>query len=725
MALIHHSGTFYNRLNQRIRVDIKEIGKTGDTYSPAQPLKFGSNTVKIFKNAQEELFGDIIPTVAEIELQSFTAFQYLHLFDTEVLDKYNKRKRFVCEITNETNDEVVFYGVITSTLYEEEKSDKYPKIIKLTAGCGLSELKYVKRGSTGLTDGSSSGIWKDFEKITLFELITEVINDIKTPEKLDIHILSELYPLQEVNNSGKKGSFYNTYLEPQVYQRQDGMASNLDILKDIISGYGCRLFQDGKVWKIQRYADIKRYQEDFTNTNVRYYEFKYSSLSKKYLPTGVLISQDLIEIDISNCYYIDGYATHETERGIEKQMISQKWIPRPNWTTNGDFDQGTEGWTIAQPTSRYNDQHDIRLVNNPDFSYYQDKFKYQGTEPGDLISDNCINMSGTRNLYNDQGGTLSTTFTSPLKMENEFVFKFGFSYALEEINEAIKYYYQYTGTFIGVEILLNGKALGKILENAKYFYYSSVDQVDNEIQTGIRLNFKESPTGSSKHAPCYGTVEFESAVKDLIDNGYPVNTQPDGGNKVEIKFYSIGSSLNCSDAKAEIPVKGYYLDNVYVNIQDGSVDTVQDYIGGINDYNSSVVYPVRKEGTAKELNIGTPTTVKDLYLSALYWKNGSEYQPITDFRVYGELENRADKNNALAARLLQSILTIRQRTILRMVAKVRVKDLKYGALFRDTTVAPNHLYHNKDFIAFKYEYDLGDCTANLQLVEILTDVVTE
>ncbi|MPQ46906.1 hypothetical protein GCQ56_07745 [Marinifilum sp. N1E240] len=723
MKLIQHSGTFYNKYSQLIRVDIKEIGRAGDTYLPAEPLKFGSNTVKITKNASEELFADVVPTVAEIELQSFKSFQYLHLFDTEVLNKYNFRKRFTCEITNISLNEVIFYGVITSTLYEEEHSNKYPKIIKLTAGCGLSELKYVKRGSTGLTDGNSPGLWKDFEKITLLDLISNVINDISTPEKLDIHILSELYPKQEVNNSEKKGSFYNTFIESQVYQRQDGMASNLDILKDIMTAYGCRLFQDAKAWKIQRYADIKRANEDFSITTLKYHEFKYNSLTGKYYSTDNSISQDVIEIDGINTHTIDEYGTDETELGIEKQVITQKWIARPNWATNGDFEQGTEGWAIVQPQSRYNDQHDITLENNPDFSYYRDKFKYQGTEPKDIISDNCMHMSGTRNLYNDNGGTITTTFTSSLKMENEFMFKFGFSYALEDINESIKYYYQYDGGGIGVEIILNGKPLGKILENAKYFFYSPIDQIENEVKTGIQIDFKKYPTGSLKYAPPYGTIEFESAVKDLVDNGYHVNTQPDGGNKVEIKFYSISSKLNTSSTTAELPVKGYYLDNVYVNIQDGSVDTVQDYIGGVNDYNSDVTFPTRKEATAKELNIGTPTTSKDLYLSALYWKNGSEYEPITDFRVNSEKELRDNKNNALAARLMQSILTIRQRTILRMNTKLKSSNFKYGAIYRDKTVASSHLYFDKDFIAYNYEYDVRDCTANIQLIEILTDVV--
>ena len=208
--------------------------------------------------------------------------------------------------------------------------------VSLVATDGLKFLEYEKYNSI------------DTESInwitTLIQVIGSCLNVIDYPTQLNL-ITSCSYYSEDMDNRETA-----PYADPfwQSYQyRRDYLGLNCyQVLTNIITSFGCRLFQcDGKwqILAINQQADATQYYTEYTINPLAY-----------PIAWGTLNNDITINPYASNSiYFIGDTQTKIIRKGYPRITLTSKWDSAPNYAHNGDFKSYTDvysptgivGWT--------------------------------------------------------------------------------------------------------------------------------------------------------------------------------------------------------------------------------------------------------------------------------------------------------------------------------------------------------------------------------------------
>ena len=254
--------------------------------------------------------------------------------------------------------------------------------VSLIATDGLKFLEYEKYN---LIDTESIN-----NIVSLIDVISYCLNVINYPTQLHLITSCSYYAQGMVNRGALIGADPFT----QTFQyRRDYLGLNCyEVLTNIITSFGCRLFQSDGKWQILTINEQ-------ANTTQYYTEYGIDPFT--YIGAGTLNNNITIAPYASDSiYFIGDSQTKIIRKGYPRVELTSKWEPASNYAHNGDFKAYTDpysptgivGWTggkIGAPLasifnftinneSEYNDVF-MALFSGTYSSGYQ-VYLYSGTD---------------------------------------------------------------------------------------------------------------------------------------------------------------------------------------------------------------------------------------------------------------------------------------------------------------------------------------------------------
>jgi len=239
---------------------------------------------------------------------------------------FDDRKYYVEYVNVST---VIWVGFLFNDYVQVPFTTGYVQV-DLIATDGLKLLEYAKYN---LIDTASINT-----TTKLIDAIAYCLNVINYPTQLKL-VTSCSYYAQGMNDRGTYA-----YAEPfnQTYQfRRDYLGLNCsEVLNNIITSFGCRLFQaDGK-WQllaINQQADTSQYYTQYIINTTPYVD------TWGTLDNNITINP----YSAGNVHFVDNSQTKIIRKGYPRITLTSKWQSAPNYLHNGDFKAYTD---IYSPT---------------------------------------------------------------------------------------------------------------------------------------------------------------------------------------------------------------------------------------------------------------------------------------------------------------------------------------------------------------------------------------
>ena len=262
--------------------------------------------------------------------------------------------------------------------------------VNLVATDGLKFLEYEKYN---LVDTESINA-----TTTLIQVIGACLNVVDYPTQLNL-ITSCSYYADTMDNRSTVAAadpFWQSY----QYRRDFLGLSCYEVLTNVITSFGCRLFQSDGKWQIlaiNQQADTTQYYTEYEIDPIQF------SIGSGTLNNNITIAPYATD----SIYFIGDSQTKIIRKGYPRIELTSKWEPAPNYAHNGDFKAYTDpysvtgivGWTggkVGAPLasafnffidneSEYNDVFMALFTGN--FASGYSVFLYSGTS---LIDNNFL-----------------------------------------------------------------------------------------------------------------------------------------------------------------------------------------------------------------------------------------------------------------------------------------------------------------------------------------------
>lgn len=228
---LKYHGEFTSLEGARFRVEILGKGYAG----ASREIEFGGDAVKLVrtsKNINEPIFG----MGCLIQAWSNENYEYAGLFATS--EKENK-------VIVKKNGEIVFVGFVDPELYEENYMPP-PYLVTIPASDGLAALE----------DRVPRSLFSGENNVNLLDVTLACLEE--TGLDLPLNVNSSLFARA---HAGKNLEGTGTWLEQTYIERACLREWNKgkykynnakEVLEDILKPFGCRVFQSGGEWWIER-----------------------------------------------------------------------------------------------------------------------------------------------------------------------------------------------------------------------------------------------------------------------------------------------------------------------------------------------------------------------------------------------------------------------------------------------------------------------------------------
>jgi len=234
-------GEFNAAAGELIRVEISSPDYAGDV----KELEFADDPV-VIEQTTRELFEPILSTICNLRIWSNENFEYEDLFLSAPRDNMVVVKR---------GANVIFRGYVEPGLYEEEFVAP-PYIISLKATDGLKSLENYRVAYLGL-----------FMKSNLYDILKRCLSEAFD---LPINICCSIFSRDHDSSAGKT-LFEQSLIDHEgLIENVDGVVtilSALEILTNILNGFGCRIYQANDEWLIERIRDRARGANTFVRVD--------------------------------------------------------------------------------------------------------------------------------------------------------------------------------------------------------------------------------------------------------------------------------------------------------------------------------------------------------------------------------------------------------------------------------------------------------------------------
>jgi hypothetical protein len=238
---LKYFGEFNEPGGELVRVEISSLDYSG----PTKELDFAEDPV-VIERPNRELFEPILSTICNLRIWSNVNFEYEDLFLSAPRDNMVVVKR---------ENAVIFRGYVEPGLYEEEFIAP-PYIISLKATDGLKSLENYKSAYFGL-----------FMKSNLYDIMKRCLSEAFD---LPINICCSIFSRDHDSTAGKT-LFEQSLIDHEgLVENKDGVVailSALEILTNILNGFGCRIYQANDEWFIERIRDRARGANTFVRVD--------------------------------------------------------------------------------------------------------------------------------------------------------------------------------------------------------------------------------------------------------------------------------------------------------------------------------------------------------------------------------------------------------------------------------------------------------------------------
>jgi hypothetical protein len=427
---------------------------------------------------------------------------------------------------------------------------------------------------------------------SVLQTIADGLNLINLPTQLNLLTSCSYYASGMVDRST------NTANEPffQTYQfRRDYVGENYyDIINNIISSFGCRLFQADGLWQIININEVSE--------TTRYYTTYQINPSISVLSSGVLNKSVTIQpFVLDNVHFINNSQNKIVRKGYNVVELDGKMSSPQNYVTNGDFKifdltqtNSLSGWTFGSLGSSSSASfvqlddasNTVQLISGTggsDYAYLQigtlvspTAFKpymvrpsftlsfdyFIGNGQNGLVEISLRATSGTMYYYNSSN-TWQTTQTYYTITNNNSLF--GGIYQNASINVILTYpnvpgTYDYEGN-IGVKFYANSTHQLIYIKNVaitQKVCYPTALKITNQISTN-------KSTSKSLTQP-YGLMQNNYLSKNFL--GYLVNSS--GGQL--INWYRYGKTESFFSLQ-------YLMAKEYSNLLNRNFGTLESDLG--------------------------------------------------------------------------------------------------------------------------------------------------
>ena len=238
---LKYFGEFNEPGGELNRVEISSLDYSG----PTKELDFAEDPV-VIERPNRELFEPILSTICNLRIWSNVNFEYEDLFLSAPRDNMVVVKR---------GASVIFRGYVEPGLYEEEFIAP-PYTISLKATDGLKSLENYRVAYFGL-----------FMKSNLYDVLKRCLSEAFN---LPINICCSIFSKDHDASPGKT-LFEQSLIDHEgLTETADGVLTvlnALEIITNILSGFGCRIYQANDEWFIERIRDRARGQNNFVRVD--------------------------------------------------------------------------------------------------------------------------------------------------------------------------------------------------------------------------------------------------------------------------------------------------------------------------------------------------------------------------------------------------------------------------------------------------------------------------
>lgn len=179
----------------------------------------------------------------------------------------------------------------------------------------------------------------------LIKTIADGLNLIGLPTQLALLTSCSYYAEGMLNRTDGTSNdpFYQTY-----QYRRDYLDNNYyDILNNIVTSFGCRLFQADGIWQVININEISE--------TIRYFTKYTISPSISVIDSGTLNKVVTIQpYVLDNVHFINNSQNKIVRKGYNQVILDSKMDSAPNYLTNGDFkifdltlSNPLSGWTFG------------------------------------------------------------------------------------------------------------------------------------------------------------------------------------------------------------------------------------------------------------------------------------------------------------------------------------------------------------------------------------------
>jgi hypothetical protein len=387
---------------------------------------------------------------------------------------FDDRKYYV-EYVNAGN--ILWVGFLFNDYVQVPFTTGYVQV-DLIATDGLKLLEYAKYNLIDLGDTNQT--------TTLIDAIANCLNVIDYPIQLSL-VTSCSYYAQDMVDTGGASPFSQTY-----QFRRDYLGLNCyEVLTNIITSFGCRLFQSDGKWQlltINEQASTTQYYTEFT------IDPTVTTSAFGTLDNNITINP----YSLGNIHFIDNSQTKIIRKGYPRLVLTSTWEGATNYLHNGDFKAYTDlystngivGWTRGKTGGALASINEFTVNNESDsndvfmalFTTGVTSFLYSGTSLGS---------------------------TAYLPYMNKPSFSVGFQYKIQEAGQRAKmtvslkdsvtgvtWYYnqsnawQTTSTYIFIVYAGNGEAVSSSSAWSSYSKEFSLisPAVTTPIEGHVRVN---------------------------------------------------------------------------------------------------------------------------------------------------------------------------------------------------------------------------------------------
>jgi hypothetical protein len=287
---------------------------------------------------------------------------------------FDDRKYYV-EYVNGGN--ILWVGFLFNDYVQVPFTTGYVQV-DLIATDGLKLLEYAKYNLIDLGDTN--------ETTTLIDAIANCLNVINYPTQLSL-VTSCSYYAQDMVDTGGASPFSQTY-----QFRRDYLGLNCyEVLTNIITSFGCRLFQSDGKWQlltINEQASATQYYTEFT------IDPTVTTSAFGTLDNNITINP----YSLGNIHFIDNSQTKIIRKGYPRLVLTSTWEGATNYLHNGDFKAYTDlystngivGWTRGKTGGALASINEFTVNNESDsndvfmalFTTGVTSFLYSGTSLG-------------------------------------------------------------------------------------------------------------------------------------------------------------------------------------------------------------------------------------------------------------------------------------------------------------------------------------------------------